>query len=216
MNIVIVGAHPDDPEAGCGGLAYKAVKNGHKVTFLYVTNGDKYGKIPEGANLVEVRESEARAAAAYCGAQPCFFGYRDRELAFDPVVLQRMQDFLSEMKADLVLSHWPADLHPDHQLCGVLTTQAVQKLPDTGLAFYEACIGVQTFGMPANRYVDITDVVEEKHKMVNYHVSQSPDLFWRRHEIMHQWHGTNIGVERAEAYYLQKPTKESEEFFALR
>ena len=213
MKIVIIGAHPDDPEAGCGGLAYKAVRDGHQVDFLYVTNGDKGGVAPEGESLAEVREREARDAAALCGAEPYFFRYGDQELPFDPVSLSRMKEFLKDSRADLILSHWPSDFHQDHQVCGVLATQCIKSLENTGLAFYEACIGRQTFGMTANRYLDISDVVDVKHRMVECHKSQSPENFWWRHEVMHEWYGALCGVARAEAYMLHVSTPMVEEFF---
>ena len=72
MSIVIIGAHPDDPESGCGGLAIKAARHGYRVVFLYLTSGDLYGHVPKGRSISEVREDEARAACAVCGAEPLF------------------------------------------------------------------------------------------------------------------------------------------------
>src|SRR3978361_186702 len=40
LNIVCLGAHPGDPEFGCGGTMAKYSDAGHKVTFLYVTRGE--------------------------------------------------------------------------------------------------------------------------------------------------------------------------------
>ena len=43
MNILAIGAHPDDVEIGCGGMLIKAVKNGHSVYLYSVTQGEKGG-----------------------------------------------------------------------------------------------------------------------------------------------------------------------------
>ena len=43
MNILAIGAHPDDIELGCGGLLIKAVRNGHSVYLYNVTQGEKAG-----------------------------------------------------------------------------------------------------------------------------------------------------------------------------
>ena len=40
LNIVCVGAHPDDPESGCGGTLAKFVAAGHAVTIIYLTRGE--------------------------------------------------------------------------------------------------------------------------------------------------------------------------------
>ena len=39
MKVLFIGAHPDDNELNCGGLAIKLIKNGHQVRFLSVSNG---------------------------------------------------------------------------------------------------------------------------------------------------------------------------------
>ena len=38
-NIMFVGAHPDDCDFGCGGMALKFVDAGHRVLFLSMTDG---------------------------------------------------------------------------------------------------------------------------------------------------------------------------------
>src|SRR4249920_617138 len=42
LNIVCVGAHPGDPEFGCGGTMAKYSDAGNNVTFLYLTRGEAY------------------------------------------------------------------------------------------------------------------------------------------------------------------------------
>src|SRR6476659_7236990 len=42
LNIVCVGAHPGDPEFGCGGTMAKYSDTGNAVTFLYLTRGEAY------------------------------------------------------------------------------------------------------------------------------------------------------------------------------
>ena len=43
MNILAIGAHPDDIEFGCGGTLLKYSENGHKVYMLVLSKGDKGG-----------------------------------------------------------------------------------------------------------------------------------------------------------------------------
>src|SRR6516165_7399529 len=38
--IVCVGAHPDDPESGCGGTLSRYAAAGHAVTVIYLTRGE--------------------------------------------------------------------------------------------------------------------------------------------------------------------------------
>ena len=39
--VMVVTAHPDDPEFGAGGTVAKLVKEGREVTYVIVTNGNK-------------------------------------------------------------------------------------------------------------------------------------------------------------------------------
>ena len=61
MRIVVLGAHPDDPESGCGGLTVNAVRREHEVCFVHVTafrEGRQFFGRPER----EARTEEANAA----------------------------------------------------------------------------------------------------------------------------------------------------------
>ena len=40
MNILAIGAHPDDIELGCGGVLLKVVKQGHKIWMYTLTRGE--------------------------------------------------------------------------------------------------------------------------------------------------------------------------------
>ena len=39
LNVLAIGAHPDDPETGCGGTLAKLASQGHNVSILYLTRG---------------------------------------------------------------------------------------------------------------------------------------------------------------------------------
>ena len=65
MHLVVLGAHPDDPESGCGGTIIKHRRDGDRVTVLYATSGPK--------GIREKPEAEAFAIAR--------FGLAERRLA---------------------------------------------------------------------------------------------------------------------------------------
>ncbi len=50
--IVCVGAHPDDPESGCGGTLALLANAGHEVTVIYVTSGERGIKGKRGTRPV--------------------------------------------------------------------------------------------------------------------------------------------------------------------
>src|ERR671932_508675 len=41
IKVVCLGAHPDDPESGCGGTLARYAELGHRVTIIYLTRGER-------------------------------------------------------------------------------------------------------------------------------------------------------------------------------
>ena len=41
LKVVCVGGHPDDPESGCGGTLAMYAAQGHRVTVIYLTRGER-------------------------------------------------------------------------------------------------------------------------------------------------------------------------------
>jgi len=69
VNVLAIGAHPDDIEIGCGGTLLKLKQQGHKVYMLVMTRGESGG-------CPEKRLQEQEAAAEYIGAEEIFWGMR--------------------------------------------------------------------------------------------------------------------------------------------
>src|SRR5207247_10468237 len=77
LKIVCIGAHPDDPESGCGGTLARYAALGHAVTIVYLTRGERG---IDGKSLDEaarIRSAECEAACRIIGAKPVFFGQID-------------------------------------------------------------------------------------------------------------------------------------------
>ena len=77
LQIVCVGAHPDDPESGCGGTLARYAARGHTVTIIYLTRGEAGipGKTHDEA--AGIRTDEAEKACRILGARPLFAGQID-------------------------------------------------------------------------------------------------------------------------------------------
>src|SRR5271169_6564220 len=63
LDVVAVGAHPDDVEIACGGTLAKLVQQGHRVGIIDLTDGEP----TPGSPSPEVRLAEARRAAEVLG-----------------------------------------------------------------------------------------------------------------------------------------------------
>lgn len=221
MTIVILGAHPDDPESGCGGLAILAAQQGHRVVFVYASSGAPGHTIGTEAEAV-VREQEARAACKVCGVEPGFLEFPCGDIPFSQAAVTRVSDLMREYDTDLVLTHWPVDTHPDHQAVGALGTQVVVGNPEVALAFFEVCHGIQSLAFVPNRFVDITKVSGQKKQACECHASQNVPVWWELHETMGRFrHAQACGYTgpqggHAEAYYLAVSTPQAETLFQSR
>src|SRR6476469_4590590 len=77
LKIVCVGAHPDDPESGCGGTLAMYASQGHQVTVVYLTRGERGIQGKSDAEAAAIRTAEAESACRILGARPVFAGQID-------------------------------------------------------------------------------------------------------------------------------------------
>src|SRR5438477_4282118 len=77
LNILCVGAHPGDPEFGCGGTMAKYSDAGNNVTFLYLTRGEAYNANQSFAQSAELRTKEAETSCRILNAKAMFAGQID-------------------------------------------------------------------------------------------------------------------------------------------
>jgi len=120
MNILVIGAHPDDCEFFAGGAAVKFTGEGHRVRFVSVTNGDAGHQSMEPRALAERRRAEVAAADAYLGVEWEILDNRDGRLTPGLAVREDLIRIIRNFKADVVMTHRPWDYHPDHRNTGIL------------------------------------------------------------------------------------------------
>ena len=83
LNIVVIGAHPDDPDVSTGGTAIKFARLGHNVLFVSVTNGDAGHFATGGGALAKRRREEAQEAGRRFGVTYRVMDNHDGELTAD-------------------------------------------------------------------------------------------------------------------------------------
>ena len=122
MNIVCIGAHPDDCEFHAGGTCIKWARAGHRVLLVSMTNGDIGHHEIGGGPLARRRLEEARKSAELAGCHELVLDHHDGELQPTLEVRREIVRIIRSWQADLVLTHRPNDYHPDHRY----TSLAVQ------------------------------------------------------------------------------------------
>ena len=115
MNILAVGAHPDDIEILCAGTLALYARQGHSVSMAAFTCGNMGDLEVPPAELAGIRKAEAQAAAEILGARLFWPGITD-ELVFPNEEQRRvMIDLLRQADPDIIFTHSPTDYHPDHR-----------------------------------------------------------------------------------------------------
>ncbi len=137
MNIVCIGAHPDDAEVFAGGTMVLFARNGHRVLALSLTNGD-VGHHEQGGGALALRRSEESLAAARIGGyESITLDNHDGELMPDLALRKAITRIIRDYQADMVFTHRPNDYHPDHRYAALAVQDAAymvtvpQFCPDT-------------------------------------------------------------------------------------
>ena len=224
MNILAIGAHPDDIEISCGGTLAKYAKQGHKVFTATTTNGNIGSAVLPMEEIARIRKEEARRAAAVIGAEYLCLDYDDEMLYDDRSVRVNMINLIRYCKPDVILTHSPHDYNPDHELTSKIVNDVAVMIPIAKivtpnkpcdkiplLAYFESASGV---GFIPTEYVDITDVWEVKKAMCNCHQSQiawmsanyketvGDSNFLDDVEIEARYRGIQCGVKYAEGFRM--------------
>jgi LmbE family N-acetylglucosaminyl deacetylase len=195
--VLLILAHPDDPEFFCGGTLAQWAKAGQQITYLLATCGDKGSDNPAMTPdiLCVSRQEEQRAAAAVIGAsEVLFLHYKDGELANTPDLRRDLVREIRRHKPDLIVTCDPTAYfranayinHSDHRTIGAAALDAI--FPASGNPMYfpellrEGCqphtpkeIWISLTNEP-NTWVDVSDTLEIKLAALREHKSQIKDF----------------------------------------
>lgn len=128
MKLLAVGAHQDDNEFRCGGLAHKYVQKGWEVRFLSLTDGSGGHHIMSPEETIARRAKESAAVAQYLGIRYDVWDVRDSALVPDVATRERLIAYIREYAPDVIISHRLNDYHPDHRAAGQLVQDATYLL----------------------------------------------------------------------------------------
>lgn len=224
MNILAIGAHPDDIEISCGGTLAKYASQGHKVFTATATNGNVGSATLPMDEIARIRKEEARRAAAVIGAEYICLDYDDEMFFEDRAARLAFIDLVRYCKADVILTHNPKDYNPDHELTGKIITDIAVMIPVAKLqtpnkpydkipmiAYFEPVHGI---GFIPTEYVDITDFMDQKMAMCACHQSQiswmqdnykdtmQDENFFEQYRTIAAYRGIQCGVKYAEGFRM--------------
>jgi len=124
LRIMVIGAHPDDPDVSAGGTVALYAQAGHEVRMVSLTNGDAGHMQIGGAPLAWRRRLEAQAAGRALGVGYLVLDHHDGELVPDLALRREVIRLIRAFGPDLVLAPRPWDYHPDHRAAGQVVQDA--------------------------------------------------------------------------------------------
>lgn len=198
QNILVILAHPDDPEFFCGGTLARWARDGHHIQYYLLTCGDKgrndYNKDIPGDELCNLRHQEQYAAASVLGVEAVHFLDREDGTLVPDLDLRRdVVRIIRKLKPDILVTCDPQNLfasyginHPDHRAAGQVVLDAVFPAAGNELFFPELLREGYLPHMPRevwasltnqpNVTFDITDTWPIKLQAAKAHRSQVGDL----------------------------------------
>ncbi|MGA1825846.1 MAG: PIG-L deacetylase family protein [bacterium] len=161
MNILAIGAHPDDIEYSCAGTLIKYSEGGHHVFMLIMTKGGAGGDPCK-------REKEQEASSAIIGVTDLFWGgYQDTTLHLSRELIISIENVVKKTNPDLVFVNYKHDTHQDHRNLADAVISATRQ--SRNLLFYES---PTSNNFVPTVFVDITSVLQKKLSTLEAHRSQ--------------------------------------------
>jgi len=161
VNVLAVGAHPDDIELGCGGALLAHRRRGDRLGLLVMTTGE------QGPQASRSRVQEQEDAAALVGAELMWGGFEDGAVPEGRAAIDVIEEAARALAAEIVYTHTPQDTHQDHRATAVATLAACRRL--SRILMYEAPTSVS---FAPSVFVDLNGLVEAKVDLLRAHVSQ--------------------------------------------
>ncbi len=225
VDVLAIGAHPDDVEIGIGGLVHKLTRNGYTVGLIDLTRGEMSTR-----GTVEDRAVEGQQAAKILGAafretaglpDSGVANTREQQLTLIPLIRKH--------RPRMVLAPLHGDRHPDHSAAHALVRDSVYF---SGLARIKS--NQEPYRPPYLYFfspywddavdqpmvIDITDDFDAKMAALRAHASQfhNPDYkgaqtyisskkFWDSIEIRARYWGNRISRTYAEPICALRPVE---------
>ena len=183
LNVLIIGAHPDDAEENCGTAALY-IKAGHKVKLVSVTNGDAGHQTLGGGELARIRAAEAKNAGKILGADYVILDNHDGELVNTLENRWKIIRLIRGFQSDIVIVHRTNDYHPDHRNTAQIVLDAAFMVtvpnvcPETPILkknpvfLFSADGFTKPTPFEPDVVIGIDETIEKKIDMYDCHVSQ--------------------------------------------
>ena len=195
-HILVLAPHADDETIGCGGFL---LKYGAQCDVVLLTDGRYGNSAVDPEQMIEMRKKEFETVMA------CYAVRNVRMLNVeDGRLIDCFRDFATlDFKGyDYILMPHPMDFHKDHVAVSCLFKRLCKTRPFKGhIVYYEIW---NTLAKPTH-YVDISDVVTEKRRLINLYRSQIKNIDYASRILgLNHYRGLRHHVEYEEDFEVVK------------
>lgn len=193
--VLIVAPHPDDELIGTGGAVIKCLESGAEVNVLYLTRGSK--------KLSERVCAEVKEAAEYLGYKQHFLDFYANDIKPTAELLESFSKYIDNLNPDILFIPYILDDHDDHCMAShLLYLSYKDQLKWRGTVW---AYQVYTT-LPANIYLNITDVIDKKKKSIAFLASQLEKRDWIHYAVglnaFNSRFSNNINQKYLESYFV--------------
>jgi LmbE family N-acetylglucosaminyl deacetylase len=216
-------AHPDDAELVCAGTLSLFQKAGWNVHIVTMAPGDKGTAELSREEISRIRKTEAANSAGMINATYHCLEFEDLYIFYNRESVNATTGLIRKVKPSVVFTASPADYMQDHEMTGSIVQAAcfasgVKNMevdipsfePIPYLYYCDPMEGKDIFGIPVtpSMYVDISEVIDIKEKMLACHASQRNWLM-KHHKMDEYIHamkrfaakrGSDAGTQYAEGF----------------
>lgn len=201
-NILLIGAHPDDIEVGCGGFIAKCIHNGITVNTAIMSKCNNTSQESEH----DVREKEYHDATSYLGInKSLIFDLPDTEIPEHRIELMGILTKLQEkFNPDLVLIPFLEDPHQDHSTIAHASIRIFRR-HESILQYEILRHGSYTF--TPSLFVDISDFIDKKLKALEFYktqINQKAYFDKESYKSLARTRGAQSGFDYAEGFVVYK------------
>jgi len=201
--ILVVLAHPDDPEFFLGGSIARWHKAGHTIRYVLLTKGDKGANQSQMSNedIIIIREKEQEKAARFLGVSSVsYLNCHDGYVIPDLEIRKQVVRVIRQHQPNILVTCDPTNFfpnshyinHPDHRYAGQIVIDAVfpavgnrfffPELIEEGFLPHEVEEVWMSLTNSPNVSLDVTEFWREKIEALKKHSSQigDPEAFEKR------------------------------------
>lgn len=168
---LIITAHPDDLESGCGGLVAKVKQHGGSVTNLILVQPSAEVHPHRSQEIVE---NKLKASREILGFDTIIYDTPLHSNGRPNLTLtNNLISFVESCIDDhhILISHWSEDHHQDHRVCNEVATSIARKNFEQFWCIDHTPYNQTYRNFNCNQFVDITDFVDIKLQALNCYKS---------------------------------------------